>query len=131
MPKRILITGSRDWDDEKAIDDALYDAWDELMEGEPLWTENHITLVSGNCPTGADAIAEGLWTIRAGFPIERHPADWDAFGKKAGFIRNAEMVELGADICLAFIKNGSKGASMTARMAEEAGIETRRFEVND
>jgi hypothetical protein len=37
------------------------------------------------------------------------------------------MVNLGADLVLAFIRNGSRGASHTADLAEQAGIETRRF----
>lgn len=121
---RILITGSRDWDNDERIMDML---WCCVMLVEPPYT-----LVSGACPTGADAIAErlasetndnhpGTWVI------ERHPADWDQFGKRAGFLRNKEMVDLGADVCLAFIKNDSKGASMTARLAEEAGIPTKRY----
>lgn len=112
---RILVTGSRDWDDWNKIEEVLFKRLD-----------NGVVLVSGNCPTGADHIAETLWELWGG-EVERHSADWDKHGKRAGYVRNQEMVDLGADICIAFIKNNSKGASMTARLAEEAGIETVRI----
>ena len=107
--KRILITGSRTWDDRETILQALAD---HAKYGD--------VLVSGACPTGADRICEDLWFDES--PIERHPADWNTHGKRAGFVRNSEMVNLGADICLAFIRDGSKGASMTADLARKAGI---------
>jgi hypothetical protein len=118
MSIRILITGSRDWTDRHVIEEALWEVSDDEFN----------VLVTGACPSGADRIAEDIW---AGwdFPVERHPADWNRHGKRAGFIRNAEMVTAGADLCLAFIRNGSRGASMTADLAEKAGIPVHRFEV--
>jgi hypothetical protein len=126
-PYRILVTGSRDWDDVAALRRALNDVLAALAN-----PATSVTVVHGDCPNGADRQASvwvrdcqrgPLWTVAE----EKHPANWQLNGKRAGFIRNQLMVNLGADVCLAFIRNGSRGASHTARLAEEAGIETRRW----
>lgn len=111
---RVLITGSRTWTDRVVIERALkpYRAWQST------------TLVSGHCPTGADALAEEV-AQEFGFELELHPADWRAFGKRAGFIRNTEMVRLGANICHAFIRWQSAGATHCAKEAQRYGIPLR------
>ena len=116
MTRRVLITGSRTWADVAAIRSSLRD----------VWGDGTTVLVSGACSMGADRIAEDLWRQWGG-QVEQHPAEWSRHGKSAGFHRNAEMVAAGADVCLAFIHNGSRGASHTAQLAENAGIPTRRY----
>lgn len=120
--RRLLITGSRDWTNWDTIRDAMYSVWCLLAD-----RDGQLVVVHGACPTGADALADEI--ARANhLVIERHPAEWDKFGKRAGYIRNAGMTLIGADICLAFIRNHSRGATMCADLAERAGIRTIRFE---
>jgi superfamily II DNA or RNA helicase len=124
---RVLVTGSRAWGtDRDALGNltpaAIYE-WEQLREKieYTFRAQSDAVLVSGACPTGADFLAEHVWSSLGG-AVERHPAEWDEYGKQAGFRRNQEMVDLGADLCLAFIKNGSAGATHTVDAAARAGI---------
>lgn len=116
---RILVTGSRDWYDKSVIRNALLSVL--TKEGE------QVTVVHGGA-RGADYLAQEC-AYALGYIAERHDADWNTYGKRAGYIRNKEMVDAGADICLAFIKNESRGATMCAQLAEDAGIPVIRYEV--
>ncbi len=115
MTTRVLITGSRGWIDRELIRRALAEFWDP-----------DTVLVSGACPRGADAQCEVCWAVWGG-RIERHPADWSRYGRSAGFRRNTHMVDLGADVCLAFILDHSPGATHTAELARRRGIPTRIY----
>ncbi len=134
---RVLITGSRSWSDRLFLNDALHEC--VTLHRIP---GDKVTLVSGHCPTGADKMCEDFADI-AGWEIETHEACWRPNGyldRGAGLKRNAEMVKLGADLCIAFIgpcskKNckqpqphGSHGATHTADLAAKAGILVIKFE---
>jgi YspA, cpYpsA-related SLOG family len=112
---RVLVTGSRTWTDAGVIAGVLAGHY---REGA--------VLVSGACPRGADALAEEYWALLGG-RVERHPADWAGYGRRAGFVRNAQMVSAGADVCVAFIRDGSPGATHCAVLARAAGIETEVY----
>jgi hypothetical protein len=114
MSYRILVTGSRDWTDEDAISRAVI-GW--LTEhGWPF-----PVIVHGGA-RGADTLAH-RFAARWGFVSERHPAGWEQYGRSAGHRRNAEMVALGADVCLAFPLGVSPGTRGCMRLAEAAGIQ--------
>lgn len=129
---RILVTGSRTWTDEDTIRTAFAQV---ISQHGP----ENVTVVHGACPRGADALADEVATGWTGVTVERHPADWQSFGKAAGYRRNREMVRSGADVCLAFIAecarpgcrrprpHGTHGAAHCAELAELAGIPVRRF----
>jgi hypothetical protein len=125
-PYRILVTGSRNWRHLGVVLHALDEAHAAVPNGQPT------VVVHGDCPTGADRLAKA-WAHRNGYrgvTEEPHPAQWRVNGvldRTAGPRRNTEMVQLGADICLAFIRDSSRGASHTARLAETAGIPVRRY----
>jgi hypothetical protein len=126
---RILVTGSREYGDYDTICRELASAWPHLaVTTSPV---PRIVVVHGACPTGADALGARA-ALALGMDAESHPADWHPDGGKldrgAGFRRNALMVSLGADICLAFYQlgAGNKGTDHCAKLAEKAGIPVRR-----
>lgn len=112
--RRVLVTGSRNWADREAIFNALLDQW-EQSGGE-------MAVIHGGA-RGADQIAHRWATAtEMGVSVEVHPADWDRHGKAAGFIRNQQMVDAGADVCLAFPLGESPGTRHCMKAAEKAGI---------
>jgi hypothetical protein len=78
--------------------------------------------VHGACPRGADAIASAYAARTPGYDTEAHPARWHRHARTAGHLRNAEMVGLGADGCVAFLRGVSPGTAATVRLARAAGI---------
>lgn len=122
---RVIVSGSRDWTDSARIWAALDNV---LNESDP----SPLVVVHGNAP-GADSIANQWATYHHnnGYNVEpeAHPAQWTKHGRRAGPLRNQEMVDAGADLVLAFIKDNSPGASHLVREARTAGIPVEEFHV--
>ncbi|MEI2356110.1 DUF2493 domain-containing protein [Mesobacillus zeae] len=109
---RVIVAGGREFNDyellKRKLDGALVN---KVSEG--------ITIVSG-AARGADKLGE-QYAKERGYTIDSHPADWDKFGKSAGYIRNKEMAE-NADALLAFWDGKSRGTKHMIDLAQKQGI---------
>lgn len=123
---RVLVTGSREWTNIGLLSLALDHAYAEAVSlGKTM------VLIEGLCSKGADKQARNWADVTAimgtHVEVESYKAYWDLWGRGAGYRRNHEMVELGADVCLAFIKDYSEGSSHTAFLAQVKHIHTLVF----
>jgi hypothetical protein len=110
---RILVTGSRNWNDLDAIREAI-------LAATIGYRYENVTIVHG-AANGADTIASQI-ADKLHMNQEAYPADWKEYGRAAGPLRNQEMVDLGADLCLAFLQEGSKGTADCIKRARRARI---------
>ena len=102
---RILVCGGRDYLNVGRIHDAL----------DAVRRKHGIEVLIHGAASGADTIA-GSWAMLNGVEVEQYPADWERHGRRAGPIRNRQMVELGRpDAVVAF-----PGGSGTRDMVEYA-----------
>jgi predicted Rossmann-fold nucleotide-binding protein len=89
---KILICGGRDFSDSRR----LYSFLDKAHK------RYGFTLVIEGGARGADAMGRS-WAKSRGIPVQTFPADWSTYGKRAGFIRNREMLTKGnPDVIIAF-----------------------------
>ena len=89
------------------------------------WLPSDITIISG-AARGADSMAVD-WAISNYACFKEFPANWDKYGKSAGYKRNIQMLKEGKpDLVIAF--PGGRGTEMMCELAKEAGVEVRRIE---
>lgn len=114
---RVIIAGTRYFNDYAvlcAVCDRLLA--DKVKQGFD------IVIVSGGC-AGADMLGEAYAKER-GYQVERYPAQWERYGKKAGRIRNAEMAN-NADALIAYWNGESRGTRHMIETAREKGLAIR------
>lgn len=117
---RILVFGSRTFNDRETIKSTLLD---ELDYHCPATPHNEITLVHG-AARGADELAADV-AEAFGIRVEAHPADWTRHGKAAGPIRNSEMLASGVDCAIGFFDGPTPGSMDMLRKLITAGVEVR------
>ena len=111
---RIIIAGSRDFLDydllKRTVDECLSQA------------KKPIEIVSGNA-RGADRLGE-KYARDHGYMLKLFPAQWNTYGKSAGYKRNVKMAEY-ADVLIAFSRNKSRGTAHMVQQATKHNLITR------
>lgn len=111
MVTRVLICGSRSWQNKTLIRD--------VVQGLPDGT-----LVIAGGAGGADTHARCYAHERGLFVAEVAVTDahWTQFGRRAGLVRNAAMLSLAPDLVVAFQRGESRGTQDTINAARRLGI---------
>lgn len=110
---KIIIAGGRDFNDY----DLLCRNCDKALS---LQTE--IEIVSGTA-NGADKLGE-KYANENGYQVKQFPADWDRYGKSAGYKRNEEMAKY-ADALIAFWNGKSKGTKHMIDLANHYKLKVK------
>ncbi len=105
----VAIVGGRDFEDYSLVENTL----------SQLMVRYDITKVVSGGARGADSLAE-RWADAHGISKQVFPADWDRYGRSAGFRRNKDIVA-NADMVVAFWDGQSRGTKNTLDLTRDAG----------
>jgi|TARA_Y100000034_G_scaffold129685_1_gene186623 hypothetical protein len=108
---KTIIAGSREYQDY------------EFMAQELNNVDFEITEVVSGTARGADRLGE-KWADDNGMPIFRMPANWDQYGKAAGYIRNEEMAKC-SDALVAFWDGKSMGTKHMIDLAKKYDLKIK------
>ena len=112
---RVIVAGGRDFDDYELLKSTLDDLFSRLKDED-------IQIVCGEA-RGADSLGK-RYAQEHGIRVVSFPAEWDRFGKSAGYRRNVEMAEY-ANALVAFWNGESKGTKHMIETAKKHGLDVR------
>ena len=113
---KILVTGGRDYQGR----DIVFRALDTLTIDEGDMLPRKGTVIAHGCATGTDTWADE-WAVVNWVPIKEYRPNWNLYGKRAGSIRNGEMLaDFQPDIVLA--TPGGPGTFDMVGRAENSGV---------
>lgn len=111
---RVIIAGGRDFDDfeflERTMDNLLSNITDD------------IEVVCGMA-RGADALGD-LYASKKNYSVRYFPAEWEEYGKSAGYKRNEQMAQ-NADALVAFWDGKSRGTKHMIDIARRYNLKVR------
>jgi len=105
---KVIIAGSRD--------NITYDDVVNAIEQSKFV----ITTVISGTARGVDRFGEKYASLN-GLDVEKYPADWDTYGKSAGYRRN-ELMATKADALIAVWDGESKGTKHMIDIAKKNGL---------
>lgn len=119
---RIIIAGSRDFNDYKLLKTSIRD----ILKNISLESIGKIKVISGTA-RGADQLGE-RFSKQFKLEVVKFPADWNRFGKSAGYIRNEEMAKYSVKdgnygMLVAFWDGESRGTRHMINLAKRHGVE--------
>lgn len=129
---RIAIVGSREFNNYEYLKFELLKHINKRLDstvitGMPYQrVDLDVEIVSGGAK-GADTLAE-KFADEFGISKVIFKPDWDLYGKRAGFVRNAKIVD-NCDVLFAFQINKSKGTQHSIDLAKEKSKEVYVFKV--
>lgn len=111
---KVIIAGTRDFNDYAFLKKNV----DYFLQGINPNNEE-IEIVSGNA-RGADKLGE-RYAKEHNLPVKLFPANWNKYGKRAGYLRNQEMADY-ADVLIAFWDEKSKGTKHMIDIAKKQDL---------
>lgn len=126
MELRIIIAGSRDFNDYEKLEEMMNKFFEHFYKYNKDEHYSCVKIISGTA-RGTDSLGE-RYAEEHGYEVVRFPADWDALGKRAGVIRNAEMAKYAAEdenegVLVVFWDGKSKGTEHMINIAKRYDIQ--------
>lgn len=118
---RIIIAGGRDFNDYSLLKKSV-----EKIISDRNISLDSIEIVSGNA-RGADRLGE-RFAKETGLKVKTFPADWNRLGKRAGYVRNADMAKYasehdGIGMLVAFWDGKSRGTKHMIDLANRYNLD--------
>ncbi len=111
---RVIIAGGRDFKDYNLLTKTM----DHLLSN----IQDDIIVVCGKA-RGADTLGE-RYAKEYGYSVQYFPANWNRYGKAAGYLRNTKMAK-NADALVAFWDGASLGTRHMIETAKAHGLKVR------